>query len=491
MPTKVKNKIYLHIKKRGADFFLDKIAIGCLLLFAFLLRVFRLNQLLAFNYDQGRDALVIWDLVKNGKISLIGPMMADTGIFRGPWYYWLITPFYFLGNGNPFWPAIFLILISVIAIFVVYKLGGIKPAILATISVYLINAARWLSDPTPTLLVSVLLIWSLYQYLNKKNWAMPLICFLVGLALNFSAAAEIFYIPALIIIFFIYKKLLPELKIVLFSFVSFFVTFIPQIIFELRHPGVQSGAFLNFLFKQNSFTLSFWEILTKRLPFYYNLFASKFWINGGLVFAPFFILFIILLIFNWKKYWLDPKFKILFIFSLIPLIGTLFFNGTSGNVYEYYFTGYFLIWIMLVAYVFKNNYLFFIFATIAVIMNLIGYKELYFEPINDPKQISYLNQLKAIGWINKDSQGKEFNVDVYVPPVIPYAYDYLFTWLGTTQYQRFPVDSEVPLLYTLYEADPNHPERLNAWLARQAGIGSIIKEQSFGGITINERTRIK
>jgi hypothetical protein len=52
------------------------------------------------------------------------------------------------------------------------------------------------------------------------------------------------------------------------------------------------------------------------------------------------------------------------------------------------------------------------------------------------------------------------------------------------------VDQEVPLLYTLYEIDPDHSDRLQAWLDRQKGIGKVVKEQRFGGIIVQERERI-
>ncbi|MEK7526341.1 MAG: hypothetical protein AAB546_02585, partial [Patescibacteria group bacterium] len=67
-------------------------------LIGFFLRIYRIGDLLAFHFDQGRDALVIWDLIKNKELFLIGPTTGLAGIFRGPYYYYLITPFYFLGN---------------------------------------------------------------------------------------------------------------------------------------------------------------------------------------------------------------------------------------------------------------------------------------------------------------------------------------------------------------------------------------------------------
>src|SRR5204863_7090662 len=136
----------------------DPFVYSLLLLILFLasfVRVYRLHQLLGFYYDQGRDALVIWDLIHKGNFFLIGPTTGIEGIFRGPWYYWLITPFYFLGRGNPVWPAAFLAFTTVVAIFFLYKLGkifnketGILASIIGSFSVLLVFGARWLSNPT-------------------------------------------------------------------------------------------------------------------------------------------------------------------------------------------------------------------------------------------------------------------------------------------------------------------------------------------------------
>ena len=103
--------------------------------------------------------------------------------------------------------------------------------------------------------------------------------------------------------------------------------------------------------------------------------------------------------------------------------------------------------------------------------------------------------MQAVDWIFEDAKGRgEFNVDVYVPPVIPHSYDYLFLWQATERCGdnlcEMNLAEQVPLLYTLYEEDPPHPERLKAWQARQDGIGEIEEETSFGGITVQRRKRI-
>jgi 4-amino-4-deoxy-L-arabinose transferase-like glycosyltransferase len=337
------------LQKFDKTSFVKIIPIVIVLIVTLFLRLFNFENLLGFWYDQGRDALVVWDMVQNGKFTLIGPQMGFTGIFRGGWYYYLITPFYMFGHGNPVIPAIFLVLTTVVAILVLFLIGkeiggkktGLLAATVASVSVYIIGASRWFSDPTPTLLISTILIWSLFNFLKGKKWALPLSGFLSGMALQFSAATEIFYLPAIIfIVFLVRKRIKVDFKKIMLTVFLFIIPFAPQIFFEIRHPGVQTNALINFLFHEKTFTWAFWEIVKTRIPFDYNMLASKFWINGSAIFAPFFVIFVTLIIFNWNKLWKSDKFKVVFVLAAAPFIGTLFFVSNLGGVYEYYFTGY-------------------------------------------------------------------------------------------------------------------------------------------------------
>ncbi|MCX6704624.1 MAG: glycosyltransferase family 39 protein [Candidatus Woesebacteria bacterium] len=491
--------------KKVKKFFSTNYLLIAIMSLASFLRFFRINDLLGFWYDQGRDALVIWDMFHGIKFSLVGQMMGFTGILRGGWFYWLLTPFYALGRGNPIWPTFFLITTSVLAIFLLYKSGveiggkkvGIMSALVASVSIYVINASRWLSGTTPELFVSILLFWAVLKFLEKKNWAIPLIAFLVGMSFQFEGATEVYFVPALLLIFFINRKILPSFKTFVLAFVLFMIPAVPQIIFEFRHPGVLSGALYNFVFHEKTFTFRFWDIVRTRLPYYYGLFYSKFWLNQGILFAPFFVLFVFTLATKWKEFWLSSKFKMLFIFAVAPFIGTLFFISNLGAVYDYYFTAYYLIWILLFSFVLLSTskgqlgrLIIAVFVAVLLVENAIGYKDSYFISLDDPTRTSFDGQLKAIDWIYKDAGNRDFNFDVYVPPVVPYEFDYFFKWYGNSKYGRIPIEKNIPLLYTVYEVDGYHPERLQAWLDRQKGIGKVLKEQRFGGITVQERQRI-
>ncbi len=486
------------------------VLLGLILAAAFFVRVYRVDQILGFYYDQGRDALVIWDLIHKGKLFLIGPTTGIAGIFRGPYYYYLIAPFYFLGQGNPVWPAVFLAFTTVLAIGLIYYLGykiggtvtGIFAATLSSFSFNIVMASRWLSNPTPMLLLSLILVWMMLLVTEKKKWAWVGIAAVSGLSLfNFGSSGEFFYFPALAVFALWQRKNWPTRKILTISVLVFILTFLPLVLFDLKHGGILSGNIKNFFVGERSFSPPTWRFIFNKLEFYYNVF-SKLVFPGiykqerivlgavGVIFVYFFSRLV-------KK----DGVKILTLLLAAPILGLMFFQGNFGNIYDYYLTGYYLIFILLVASalgIFWKSILgkifivFFFYLFLTNNLPTIQYK------LSDSGMregtIILSTQEKAIDWVYQDVGESSFNVDVYVPPVLSYSYDYLFKWYPTSPRLRGTssrlVEEQVPLLYTLYEVDPLHPERLDAWLARQTGIGKVEKEAQFGGITVQRRHRL-
>lgn len=484
--------------------------LSLLLIAAFFVRVYRLNDLLGFYYDQGRDALVIWQFWHEGKFFLIGPITGIEGIYRGPWYYWLIAPFYLLGNGDPVWPAVFLGFTSVAAIAILYylavrvagKWAGLLAVIIASFSYYLVLASRWLSNPTPMLFISMVLILTMFWVMEGKKWAWVFISFMLGMAMQFGSAAEIFYFPAILTFAIWQRKNLPNKKILAFCFFILFITFAPQIIFDLRHEGVLSIAIKKFLVDEGSFKASFWEIIKNRAALYYQIFFSKLFPTSRLFWTPFAILGLVSLVLNIKSLFTNKWFLTIFLVFIWPLIGMLFFQGNHGNVYDYYFTGYYLVFVLifsvLISVLAKRTgglIVVFLFLILFLQDNLTLIKSYLVAGVDGPTHISLGNELQSVRWVITDAKKQDFNVDVYVPPVISYSYDYLFLWQTTKSCGRnlcgMILDRQVPLLYTLYEVDPPHPERLDAWLSRQKGIGEVEKVVQFGGITVERRHRIE
>lgn len=484
--------------------------LGIILILAFVVRVYNIDRLLGFYFDQGRDALVVWDLWHKGKLFLIGPTTGLAGIFRGPYYYYLTAPFYLIGKGNPLFPSVFLIFTSVIAVAFIYYLGvkiqgrvtGIIAAILASFSYYIVWASRWLSNPAPMLLFSMILVWAMLKVSEGKKWGWPVIALISGLSLfSFGSAGELFYFPAILIFLILQWKNRPDKKNLILSTALFTLTFLPLVLFDIKHDGILRTNMVNTFVGEKSFTLPFGSLFKSRNKSYFDIFTTKLFHSRGKreIVALWglglsFVLFLPSLLKNKKT-------KIILILLISPLVGLYFYQGNYMVLYDYYMTGYYLIFILLAAVVLGkiwSHKLGMLLVACFMYLFIVNNYDVLHVKLNDksnsPGSIALVNQLESVDWIFDSAKGEIFNVDVYVPPVIPYSYDYLLLWQGTKRCGEnlcgLTTKENVKRIYTLYEKDFDHPERLQAWMDRQDGIGKAVEETSFGGIVVQKRERI-
>lgn len=529
------NKIFANFKKEITDHKIVYVLLGLVLLIGTFIRVYRTDQILGFYYDQGRDALIIWDLWHKGDFFLIGPTTGIAGIFRGPFYFYLISPFYLLGGGSPLIPAYFLVATSMAAVVLLYYLGfkvggrvtGLFAATISATSFYIMLASRWLSNPTPMLLLSTLLLWMLFVILENPSkgwfakrvwgvyWPWVVVAFVAGCSLlHFGSAGEVFYFPALAIFaLWIIKgqgfgkaKSTLNWKTIIFSIGAFLLTAAPQVLFDVLHDGILRQGIAKFLVQDESFKTSLGLVAKQRFAFYYEVFTSKIFHDRKafqqLLLGVVGLAFLVQLP-SWftrkKVTGFNKRYALIVVLLLAaPVVGLLFFQGNFGNIYDYYLTGYYLIFVLLFAIVlgrlwtniFGKVFVLVFFAAF-LNMNLRVDRYKIIAGVDGPQTIVLGNQLQAVDWIYQDAADRPFNVDVYVPPVIPYAYDYLFKWRGDAIYHTQPEATQIELLYTLSEVDPDHPQLLTNWQVRQMGIGSIEETTHFGGITVERRKRIK
>jgi hypothetical protein len=260
------------------------------------IRTYRTDQILGFYYDQGRDAMEVWELWHEGDLMLIGPTTGIAGIFRGPFYFYLIAPFYLISGGNPVLPAYFLAFVSILAILLAYYLGmkihsrtaGLLTAIIASFSFYMMVAGRWLSNPTPMLLLSMLLVWMLLLVNEGKKWAWIIIALVSGLSLfHFGSSGEFFYFPALVLFFLwqLWKNKSRGIgdrfektmgwKVFLLSGLAFLLTASLLIIYDFKYEHLWSTNIRKFFFEEESFKTNFNTVLLERMNYFYAVFTSK------------------------------------------------------------------------------------------------------------------------------------------------------------------------------------------------------------------------
>lgn len=473
----------------------------------FFLRIYRLSDLLGFYYDQGRDALVIRDFLQNHKLFLLGPTTGIEGIFLGPLYYLTLVPWYALGRGNPVWPAVYIVATTVAALGLIFKLGlemfGRRTSyiflLLGGFSYWITVDSRWLANPTQVALAGALTLWGLWKVLSgwQKYWL--LIAFGVSVGLQFEAAGAIFFIPAVVVFALWRRELIPRGKILLASLAIFVAMLLPQLFFDFRHEHLLTKSFWRFLIAERSFQMSIQDLVATRLAFFVSTLQGKIFPKAVPLTAVFSWILVFSLWFSRKRP-LTAGGKLLMIWVLAPLIGLLFYRGNYGYVWGYYLTGIFLPFLLLVGAVVTSWVKFLPGRVLAAaflltffFVNLPLARSYLSAGVDGPTHITLGNQKQAIKWILEKASDERiaFNVDSYVPPVIPYAYDYLIPWMGQSLGVSLPAASISPRLYTLYEADPPHPERLAAWLERQRGIGVVEEVATFGGVTVERRTRLK
>src|SRR3990167_9971225 len=285
------------------------------------------------------------------------------------------------------------------------------------------------------------------------------------------------------------------------SILLFGLTLLPQIAFNYKHENILFNNFQKVLVEEKSFQSPFTSYnLTKKRDFFWGVFSSK--IFPGIVkYANIYYLAGLLgIVFALRK--IPKTISLLIIFIGVPMIGYFFFQGNYGNIYDYYMTGYYLPMILLfslgLGLLWKNligRIIVITFLIVFLRMNwpLVG--NLIAAGVDGPTHITLGNQLQAVNWVFEDASAlKEFNVDVYVPPVIPHAYDYLFLWQASKRCGRnlcgMIKEPQKKTVYVLYEVDPPHPERLEVWLSRYEENSVIEEEVKFGGITVQRRKRI-
>ncbi len=489
-----------------------KFYLSFILIFIFYIgsRIWRIDQLLEFNYDQGRDALAISSLL-NGNLILLGPTTGIEGIFLGPFYYYFLAIGYFLGQGSPviasIWQTIFVSLGFVISFYLlkkyISKFAAITYALLSTFSFYWIKDNRWLSNPTPSAFFVPLTILFLIKSFISPLIFLPMTFLSLGILLQLEAATGLFiFLTLIIFIIFNYKKY--NFKSFLISALSFFITLIPQIIFELKYNFLITKNIISFITSKAStnttstFQIPSEKIIMERIELYSNLFFNTLKVDFDSRYNFLFVIFLLICIFILYKNWQNVFIKITSFIFLGVLFILLFYQGNYGQIYFWYFIPliqpFFLLLATALSYLYFKNKLIKPVIILFVVLVVINQLELIKNYLNDgldgPTTVALGNQVKAVKYVIEDSKGQAYNTDVYLPPVIPYPYTYLFNYYGK-KYNQLPSQKLVSNLYTLHEVDTAMPKREISWLKRQEGIGKIVKQVKFGGISVEKRERLK
>lgn len=475
-----------------------------------------LNYNFPFTMDQARDMLDIRNIVDGRHLTLIGPTTSINGVFLGPfWYYFNLIP-YILGLGDPTFLAYWNILWYLLAGLSLFLFSFRKNPIFALISssIFLMAPAFfysgrffWSANPMPfaTTFYFLALISSLIKPNLKKSVILGLIC---GLSMQFEAAFAVLFFPFATIIFLIFKL---GIKNYLATFSAFFVTLLPQILFEIRHNFIMSRTFFSELSGESSILgerLSLGQVFTSHLQSLINILKGLFDLNPTSILVIFLVAFFFLTFKIYLKI-LDKFTKYFFQISVLFIIfAFVFYMFYPLPLKGWYLLGLHIPFLLVFAVFFtevlniqdmlkkthlkylKNVYLvavclILLFSFLATII----YQTRFIPKENERSQdkSNLRNEIEAIDWVYREANGQAFKAYNYIPSVYDTPYQYLYWWYATRKYgyqpdtltyldnvpeyipnnekfltQRKKTDENSPI-FLIIEDDENN-ERRAAWL---------------------------
>lgn len=333
--------------------------LGLILLISLFFRTYQVIERYGYGHDAELFSWIVKDIVVNHHPRLLGQLTSAPGIFIGPFFYYLLVPFFLLFNMDPIGalvPVTIIGILTTLSFYVVFsklftKTAGIISAFLHAILLTWVGFDRRIVPSTSTNLWMVWYFYVIIQIARGNFSVLPLLGILIGLIwhIHIALLPTLFAIP----VSFLVSKKIPKLKEFIWFTVAFFVISLPLFIFEAKHNFIQTRNLIE------NFTVSHgggvgWAKLTYIIGVAFkninNLFISPYSLPD--VLKPFFVLAILSLsVLLFKKRVLTKKEVIPLLAMTVGVIG--FFTLSSSAVSEYYLYSVEIIFVGLVALTFS------------------------------------------------------------------------------------------------------------------------------------------
>lgn len=387
-----------------------------IIIVALFLRGYMAVERFDFAHDADLYSWIVKDIVVDKNVRLIGQETSTPGIFIGPFFYYLLIPFYLLTTMDPIGVIFFSLLLSVLTLlsyfFIFNRLfnsqSGLIAVSLQAVLMSRINFDRWI---VPTVTTSLWEIWYFYSIVMVSRGdfsVLPLLGILCGLIwhINLSLAPLLILIPIAI---FLSKKL-PTPRSCLKMLIGMAVPLIPLILFEVRNNFSQSQALLgSFLINQGGGTG--WDKFLKVVGYVSHNISDLFLYPTRIDFLPEVwvpLLIILIGIYITKKGYAKKQELILILLWVITEI--IFFSISSKSVSGYYFSNVNTVMLALVIiittvfYKAQKTKTFFIILIILLASRSI----FYIVTINPYNNAGYAERKEVARYITEDAKKRDF-----------------------------------------------------------------------------------
>lgn len=236
-----------------------------LILGAFL-RLYKIGDYMTFLGDEGRDVIIVRNLLTKADFFLIGPGTSVGNMYLGPLYYYLIALPLLLFNFSPVGPAVFVALLGVFTIYFVYVVGrdwfskkaGLIASLLFAVSPTVITFSHSSWNPNIMPFFALLSIYSTWKFWKKGEYS-----WLIFLGIAFAFVLQSHYLGLLLaptlFIFWIWRVLSFKLvgnwtkevsdfvRMSIFGLTSFLLLMSPLLLFDIRHGWINTNSLVTFI----------------------------------------------------------------------------------------------------------------------------------------------------------------------------------------------------------------------------------------------------
>lgn len=443
-------KLIQWTKKNRREFLL----ILAILVLAIFLRFYRLADYMQFLGDQGRDAIIVKQILVNHHFPAIGPPSSVGSVYLGPLYYYMMAVVMLIFYLNPVAAAAMIALIGVLTTFLIYYLSrqwfgpkaGLVSAFLYSISPVAINYARFSWNPNPVPFFTLLAFLGLYQAHKSGNFKWFI---LSGVSL--AAVLQMHYLTLILLPIF-GLLWLNELRIfwrykgerryfwwgTMLSVILFLVIMSPLLIFDLRHNFMNfKGLVQLFSGRDSGVNLSLAGSFSRLPDIFINSFIGRYLagnntILAGIIAILIFIPIVRRLYLYAKKGQMSWVILTLSLWLFLGFLGLMFYKGP---IYDHYLAFLSPIPFILLGAISEldldlKGFKFFKVVVMVIVLAVLTFFNLSINPLLSPPN-QQLQKTQAIDkFIINASQNQPFNFALLSANNYDSAYQFYFDIFG-------------------------------------------------------------
>ncbi len=492
------------------------------LLAAFLRIIPLIHNGVFFGFDQGLDMIMVKQLVVDHKLNLISRYSGLEGVLMGPLWTWFLAVPFLLSGGNPAANMLYLVIFSlaatVAAYFIVRRIWGEKEAVATYIflllSPHFIGGSQVVLSPLPLAYLFFFFIWCAYEIMvNRRDVFWLLWWLLVGVFFQLEIGFAVFTLPVILALLLIFKKTNTlKSRYFFLGLGILLLTFLPQVIFDIRHRFLMANSLLHFLTGENR------SLYGSALPLY-----LRFWERAKTMAADFiqmamplsawyFILPVTLLaLWGWITAYRQKLVPCLNVLKILLTVLAVFYLGFSlypGPLWAWYRAGLPVVYALLIVIPFAvlwqsanlTRYLILGLSIWGLSASLVSGEGLAGLTNPGPGDTGTLrNQIRVVDYVYHSAGGNKFAFFAYTPPVYDYIWQYDFYWYGRKTYGYAPQNLNVAvpplgigeqvkiprkiggLYYLILEPDRDRPAARAEWQKGLQRMGKILEQKDFPG----------